>query len=524
MEDPKLAGRIDRISWKDAQTHQKKWHDGLAKKAEKLSEFRGNPDDVTPILNYEGGFQWVKLETPEAKDFEGNAMGNCVGRGGYDDKTIFSLRDKDNFPHVTVEYDEYTKTIQQMKCKGNSAVTDAYMMPVERLINKLKPERITGIDNAISKDGRLYLGLDNIKQASEEGVKFAFDKVNIRNADYAISADGRLYLALDNIKQASEEGIKFAFDKVNIRNADYAISADGRLYLALDNIKQASEEGIKFAFDKVNIRNADYAISADGRLYLALDNIKQASEEGIEFDRINIREDYAISTDGSLYLGYDVIKKVAKTNIKFKSISIMNVNYALSNDGTLYFGEDAIKNIPEGVVLKDVDISNCKCITVWNHKVLGSFKASYSCLTNIGSNAEFGGSVDIINTHIPVWNHKVRGDFKAWGSSLITIGPDASFGGSVHIERCYNLTEFNHKVEGDLIALCSNLTTIGQNADFGGSVYIEDTPLSKKNGISEVRTPEEKQTLKDACKSGDGDTSSFISWISDFILSAFSRR
>lgn len=87
---------------------QEKWHKELANKADKLKEFGGNPFEYQPVLKCENGFQWVSLDTPEAKDYEGNAMGHCVGSGSYDDNetTIFSLRDKNNLPHVTVEFNK----------------------------------------------------------------------------------------------------------------------------------------------------------------------------------------------------------------------------------------------------------------------------------------------------------------------------------------------------------------------------------------------------------------------------------
>ncbi|MGQ0495435.1 PcfJ domain-containing protein (plasmid) [Komagataeibacter intermedius] len=454
-EDPKLANKIDRISWEAGQGHQQKWHDGLAKKAEKLSKFKGNPDDVTPMIKYEDGFQWVKLNSAEAKDFEGDAMGNCVGQGNYDDQTIFSLRDKDNFPHITVEYNEYTKTIEQMKCKGNSKVTDDYMPVVENLISELKPEHIRDIDNAISTDGNYYLGIDRINQATENGIKFDKDNIHTILTNYALSKDGSLFVDDDRINQASQEGVKF--DKINI------------------------------SIDK---------------------------------------------------------------------------KYAISTDGILYFGEDAVKNIPNDIVLKEVNIGFCKNITEFNNKVEGNFCAYCSSLEKIGPNAEFGGDVDIENCkNLTEFNHKVPGDFKAQFSGLEKIGPNADFGGDVLINGCENLTEFNHKVPGDfnaessgltkigpnaefggnvIIKNCcvkefnnkvegffnaddsilktiganaqfggnfcvfeSNLTTISPNADFGGRVDISGTPLCAKTGIYEVETPEEKQAFADAIKSMD---------------------
>ncbi|AQU89195.1 hypothetical protein B0W47_16565 (plasmid) [Komagataeibacter nataicola] len=506
-EDPKLANKIDRISWEAGQGHQEKWHDKLAKKAEKLSEFRGNPDDITPMIKYEDGFQWVKLDTPEAKDFEGNAMGNCVGKGGYDNKTIFSLRDKDNFPHVTIEYDEKTKTIQQMKCKGNSEVTDDYMPVVKNLMMELKPEHIYDIDNAVSKDGDYYIGIYEIKQAVNDGIKF--DAINIEG-EYALSKEGEFYTNFIDIYDAMKEGVKF--DDVQLdslyEQQNYALSNDGILCVEND-IYDTKDKGLKFDKGKISV-SGEYTMSKDGTLYVGVNEIKQAVENGVKFETIDMRTAimYAYAEDGSLYLGQNAIKNIPE-DVVLKEVDITGskniTEFNNKVEGRFIAPFSGLEKIgPNAEFGDEVDIRGCKNLTGFNNKVEGFFYADDSGLEKIGPNAEFGGNVDVSKCkNLTEFNHKVPGRFFAYSSGLTTIGPNTEFGGSVDIEGCKNITEFNHKVEGNFDAENSSLTNIGPNAEFGRNVDISGTPLSEEIGMDVIKTPEEKQAFADAIKSMD---------------------
>ncbi|MBY3151100.1 hypothetical protein HFO56_01575 [Rhizobium laguerreae] len=77
-----------------------------------------------------GGWTIVRLTTPEALDYEGSQMGHCVGQGGYDhlidEDPIYSLRDPMGRSHITIEVDNYSKDIRQLKGKQNQAPKIAY--------------------------------------------------------------------------------------------------------------------------------------------------------------------------------------------------------------------------------------------------------------------------------------------------------------------------------------------------------------------------------------------------------------
>jgi len=82
--------------------------------------------DYKIVKEVGNGLKWVKLLTPTSKDVEGDFMGHCVGSVGYENKDIYSLWDKKNLSHVTIEADDKQKTIQQIKGKVNRAPVEKY--------------------------------------------------------------------------------------------------------------------------------------------------------------------------------------------------------------------------------------------------------------------------------------------------------------------------------------------------------------------------------------------------------------
>ena len=88
---------------------------------------------------------WCKLISPDAMEREGKLMGHCVGNGSYaqavaqDRTTIYSLRDDENQPGVTVEVNMRNDdiTLNQVKGKGNKAPTAKYAPFVKEFLNAL---------------------------------------------------------------------------------------------------------------------------------------------------------------------------------------------------------------------------------------------------------------------------------------------------------------------------------------------------------------------------------------------------
>lgn len=119
--DP-MINRLDRMSVLQALRSSWIWHNQKMKAA--------GPDkegvDFKPIMHFKDGYVIVQLLTPKSLDNESAAMGHCIGKGSYDDKVqsgstkLFSLRDKENKPHATLEVSD--GKVKQIKGTKNGAV------------------------------------------------------------------------------------------------------------------------------------------------------------------------------------------------------------------------------------------------------------------------------------------------------------------------------------------------------------------------------------------------------------------
>jgi hypothetical protein len=94
------------------------------------------------VMTFAGGSRIVRLLTPAALDRESAMMGHCVGQGAYDaavkdrSRIIYSLRDKDNKAHVTLDVNAADNTLLQCKGKQNAPPAPRYMPRVRAFIER----------------------------------------------------------------------------------------------------------------------------------------------------------------------------------------------------------------------------------------------------------------------------------------------------------------------------------------------------------------------------------------------------
>ena len=139
---PKMVDKLHKLTWAQAMDAQTRWHDAMARRAGKRTSFGGAPDDVELVLDLGEGWRWVRVTTPEGLDFEGEAMGHCVGGGSYDGDTVYSLRGPDGMPHCTVQYDPDAKIVKQVKGRGNKEVVPRHHAAVRAFVDHLSPEDV----------------------------------------------------------------------------------------------------------------------------------------------------------------------------------------------------------------------------------------------------------------------------------------------------------------------------------------------------------------------------------------------
>ena len=149
IERPKMPAKLHKLTMAQALRASVLWHEDMARRAERIrddqSSFGGDPNAIQVLADGGQGWRWVRVTSPEGLDYEGNAMGHCVGRGNYDDDvTIISLRDKHNMPHCTIEWDEKNRWVKQVQGRANGSTAEKYHESIGIFINSLESLIVRG--------------------------------------------------------------------------------------------------------------------------------------------------------------------------------------------------------------------------------------------------------------------------------------------------------------------------------------------------------------------------------------------
>ena len=136
-------------------------------------QFKGNEDNAGPyetkdiVYDFGNGFTIVKVP-PEDLGTEGDNMGHCVG--GYCDAVrsgsviIYSLRNRKNMPHATIEVYK-NGTVDQIKGKQNEPPVPKYRPMIKQWL------KTTDFDYVSNGDYQAILSVEDF-QADLEGGKF----------------------------------------------------------------------------------------------------------------------------------------------------------------------------------------------------------------------------------------------------------------------------------------------------------------------------------------------------------------
>ena len=127
-------------------------------------------EDFKEIKNYGDGYRWVQLVTKAACQYQGAMQDHCVGQ--YDptstDTRIFSLIDKEGYPHVTLQVGERITlanrthqrsgedVIHQIKGKKNSRPSEKYQKYILDFIENKEgyPDAEFSIDSGVHRAGK----------------------------------------------------------------------------------------------------------------------------------------------------------------------------------------------------------------------------------------------------------------------------------------------------------------------------------------------------------------------------------
>jgi hypothetical protein len=141
--------RISGATFDQMKSNADKWLKAQIKKGNNIKELA---TDTETVLDFDDGFRMVRLVGENAYKREGFLMSHCVASYYGKSAKIYSLRDKDNMPHCTIEED------QQIKGKGNGDISPKYIDYVVRFLESIN---MTAGDSEMKHLG--YVNISNIK-------------------------------------------------------------------------------------------------------------------------------------------------------------------------------------------------------------------------------------------------------------------------------------------------------------------------------------------------------------------------
>ena len=163
--DPVVASKpVLNMTFEQAKQHAKEFRENLAKQEQRQD------GKVEPIKVWKDGWRLVRLVDKKAFQREGRLMKHCVGdelqqyftKSGAGSIRILSLRDPNNQPHATLEYQVKKKRVAQIKGKANGPIQQAYVARLKQWLKKPgKGYKIDTVEDLINmgiieQEGRWY--------------------------------------------------------------------------------------------------------------------------------------------------------------------------------------------------------------------------------------------------------------------------------------------------------------------------------------------------------------------------------
>src|SRR3990167_4905952 len=174
--------KVSKMSYEQAKKLSDEWTKAQQKKGKTIDE---RQEDTELLLDFKDGFRVVKLIGQNAYKREGYLMSHCVGGYFGNGKEIYSLRDKDNLPHCTIEKD------QQIKGKGNGDIHPRFIGYVVQFLEKVG---MTVGDSEMRHLG--YINMEKFKKELSKDTKY-FNKVYLPTNEKLIGKDGKEFASLD---------------------------------------------------------------------------------------------------------------------------------------------------------------------------------------------------------------------------------------------------------------------------------------------------------------------------------------
>ncbi|MFA5396660.1 MAG: PcfJ domain-containing protein, partial [Methanogenium sp.] len=197
---PAAPRRISRMSYLEARASAERWNKTLQKKGTSINESK---TDTQIILDFKDGFKFVKLIGKAAYEREGYFMRHCVASYFDRDLEIFSLRDKQNMPHCTIEKDK------QIKGKGNGDISPKYIDYVVRFLEH------TGMN--VRDSEMAHLGYETVKFGEYAKTKLYRDRYKPKGANIEYRDDVTIVHTRQEASEYDGNGVLLLDGYIDVR-------------------------------------------------------------------------------------------------------------------------------------------------------------------------------------------------------------------------------------------------------------------------------------------------------------------
>ena len=434
-----VEGDVSRISIPQLQKKVKEWEESFAK--QKANE----EDGIELVHSYSDGFSWVNVFGKNSLNREGKLINHCVGSYYNQVKngsvSIYSLRDKSNKPHCTIELKH--GEIQQIKGNSNEAVKEQYRKYVIDFLKKkyvkfksVIPEELLNI-NLIQIDNKIY-DIDHIPNG------------------LVVKGDINLYAAkLKSLPENLKVGGNLNLSYSTLTSLPRGLKVDGDLNLGYSEVTSLPEDlqvySLKLA--GTNISELPKGLKVKGNLKLYDLNITQLPKD--------------LEVGGDLDLRYGRITSLPD-GLKVKGILRVNHSKLTSlpknlEIGGLDFGYSKITSLPEGL------------------KINGDLSLYHKKIDSLPDNLEIGGDLVLSGSNVTQLPKglKVGGTLDLYGAKVVSLPDDIKIG---NLDASYSLLKYlpeNFKIKGYLNISGTRITSLPNGLEVGDDLYMQDSEITQ---------------------------------------------
>ena len=311
------------------------------------------------FMNCENGYSIVEITSKQALEYEGYQMNHCVGY--YYVKPmlqklnrVFSLRDENNIPHVTILYDVNSETIKEIKGNSNNKVKPEYQKELIKFFNNFNFRKMNDYDYIpnIDYNAKSFVFYTDQKKTSSNKKHmniFEYDKIRVNhyietNFPEKVIKESVYLIEITKCQESIFDKIFLFLNIKNINNLDLKI-------INKINAKSLEIKNIENSLGVIENNNIE-ALRINNKIKkVCIAEIKSNSvrkviiepEQQLTIDKLDFSEAlYLTELSISNCIVKEIILPSNIANIRVINSEIQKINK--SNIGNLYLKDSQINN------------------------------------------------------------------------------------------------------------------------------------------------------------------------------------